>query len=102
MDESRILIIGSNGQLGKALQAQYPKAKAVDREQFDMTDWKVVSAYDWSGVDVILNAAVFANVDGAETPEGRVAAWKVNATGVGYLSKVAAEHDLTLVHVSSD
>lgn len=102
MDESRFLIIGAYGQLGKALQAKYPKAVAVDRDTFDMTDWDKLSGFDWSKVDVILNAAVFANVDAAETPEGRVAAWKVNATAVGYLAKIAAEHDLTLVHVSSD
>ena len=32
MDESRILIVGAYGQLGKALQAQYPGAIAVDRD----------------------------------------------------------------------
>jgi dTDP-4-dehydrorhamnose 3,5-epimerase/reductase len=94
--------VGAYGQLGKALVAKYPKATAVDRDTFDMTDWTMVEGYDWSKFDIILNAAVFANVDGAETPEGRVAAWGVNATGVGYLAKVAAAHDLTLVHVSSD
>lgn len=102
MDESRFLIIGAYGQLGKALQAKYPKAMAVDRDTFDMTDWGQLTKFDWSKFDVILNAAVFANVDAAETPEGRVAAWKVNATGVGYLAKLAAQHNLTLVHVSSD
>ncbi|HZM64614.1 MAG TPA: NAD(P)-dependent oxidoreductase [Candidatus Saccharimonadales bacterium] len=102
MDESRFLIIGAYGQLGKALQAKYPKAKAVDRDNFDMTDWEMLSKYDWSGVDVILNAAAYTNVDGAETPEGREAAWKINATGPGYLSKLASEHNITLVHVSSE
>lgn len=102
MDESRILIIGAYGQLGKALQVQYPKATAVDRDTFDMTDWPMLEAYDWSRFDVILNAAAYTNVDGAETPEGRTAAWKINAVAVGYLAKVAAAHDLTLVHVSSD
>ncbi len=102
MDESRILIIGAYGQLGKALQAKYPGAKAVDRDTFDMTDWDMISSYDWSGVDVILNAAAYTNVDGAETPEGRAAAWNVNAHAVGYLSKIAVLHDITLVHLSSD
>ncbi len=102
MDDSRFLIVGAYGQLGKALQAKYPKAIAVDRDQFDMTDWAMISKYDWSKVDVILNAAAFTNVDGAETPEGREAAWKVNAHALGYLAKVAAEHDIALVHVSSD
>jgi len=102
LDESRFLIVGANGQLGKALQAKYPKAVAVDRDALDITDWGALEAYDWSKVDVILNAAVFANVDGAETPEGREAAWKINAIGPSYLSKLATEHNLTFVHVSTD
>ena len=102
MDESHILIIGAYGQLGKALQAKYPKAKAVDRDTFDMTDWQMLAKYDWSKVDVVLNAAAYTNVDGAQTAEGRELAWQINATGPGYLSKLAAEHGFTLVHVSSE
>jgi len=102
MNDSEILIIGAKGQLGTALRAQYPKAVAVDRDEFDMTDWEVVKNHNWSKVKVIVNAAAYTNVDGAETDEGRPLAWKINATGVGYLSKVATEHDITLVHVSSD
>lgn len=102
MDSSRFLIIGAYGQLGKALQAKYPEATAVDRDSFDLTDWKSVSSYDWSKFDVVLNAAAYTNVDGAEAPEGRELAWKINAVGPGYLSKVANQHDLTIVHVSSE
>lgn len=102
MDESRVLIIGAYGQLGKALQTKYPKALTVDRDTFDMTDWDMVKNYDWSKVDVIINAAAFTNVDGAETDEGRPQAWKINAVACGYLSKVATEHELTLLHISSD
>lgn len=102
MKESRVLILGANGQLGKALQKRYPNAKAVDRDDLDITNWDALRAYDWSSVDTIINAAVYANVDGAETPEGREIAWQVNATAVGYLSRIATEHDLTLVHISSE
>ena len=102
MDESRILIIGAYGQLGKALQAKYPKALAVDRDTFDMTDWGMLSEYDWSKVDVIINAAAYTNVDEAETDEGRPLVWKINAAGPGYLSKIATEHNCTLVHLSTD
>lgn len=102
MDESRILIIGSNGQLGKALQARYPEATAVDRDDFDITDWQFVKSYDWSKFDIILNAAAYTNVDGAETLEGRRSAWLINAAGPGFLAKIAAVYDITLVHVSSE
>lgn len=102
MNNSKILIVGSNGQLGKALQLKYPNAPAVDRDYFDITDWSMIERYNWSNIDIILNAAAFTNVDGAETPAGRVDAWKIDATGVGYLAKIASKHDITLVHVSSD
>jgi dTDP-4-dehydrorhamnose 3,5-epimerase len=102
MDNSRILIVGAYGQLGKALHAKYPEATAVDRDTFDMTDWDMLKNYNWSRYDVVLNAAAYTAVDIAETTEGRPLAWKINATAVGYLAKVAAEHGMTLVHVSSD
>jgi dTDP-4-dehydrorhamnose reductase len=102
MDESKILITGANGQLGKALKARYPNAQAVDHGSLDLTNLDAVATYDWSKVDVILNAAAYTNVDGAETSEGRAAAWRINATAPGYLSKIAAQHNITLVHVSTD
>lgn len=102
MDETRILITGADGQLGKALQARYPKAIAANRTSLDITDWDALQQYGWSEVGVIINAAAYTKVDAAETPEGREAAWKVNAQAVGYLAKIAAEHDIVLVHVSSD
>jgi dTDP-4-dehydrorhamnose reductase len=102
MNEKGILIIGAKGQLGLALQAKYPHALAVDSDELDITDPEAVTAYDWSKVIVILNAAAYTNVDGAQSPEGRVAAWNINATSVGHLAQAALTHDLTLVHISTD
>ena len=50
----------------------------------------------------MLNAAAYTDVDGAETPDGRVAAWRANAIGPAVLARVAAAHGLTLVHLSSE
>lgn len=102
MDESSILIIGANGQLGKALQEKYPMATAVASSELDITDASAVMAYTWSPIKYILNAAAYTNVDGAESPEGRVTAWRVNALGVANLARVAAQHDITLVHISTE
>ncbi|HTE22511.1 MAG TPA: NAD(P)-dependent oxidoreductase [Candidatus Limnocylindria bacterium] len=102
MDDSKFFIVGANGQLGTALRAQYPQAQFADIDEMDITDRASVMGYDWSGVTHILNAAAYTNVDGAETAEGRMAAWKVNAAAVGYLAEVARQHDITLVHISSD
>lgn len=102
MDDSKIFIVGAGGQLGTALRAKYPGAKSADVNEMDITDRDSVLGYDWSNIEVILNAAALTNVDGAETPEGRVAAWKVNAQAVAHLVEAARAHDLTLVHVSTD
>jgi dTDP-4-dehydrorhamnose reductase len=103
MDDSRIFIVGAGGQLGTALRQQYPGAKFADVDQLDITDQKSVEAYDWSGIDIILNAAAYTNVDGAETPEGRVSAWNVNATAVKNLTHIAWKHQMkAIVHISTD
>jgi dTDP-4-dehydrorhamnose reductase len=102
MDDSSIFIVGANGQLGQALKAKYPGAQSADINELDITNAASVAGFDWSKVKVIFNAAAFTNVDGAETPEGRVSAWKVNAAAVGNLVRAAIKHDLTLVHVSTD
>ena len=54
---SDVLIVGAYGQLGKALVAKFPDAKAVDRDQLDITDWSALENFDWSGIKTILNAA---------------------------------------------
>lgn len=102
MDDSRIFIVGANGQLGTALRAQYPGAQFADINELDITSAQSVDAFDWSGIDAILNAAAFTNVDGAETAEGRVAAWSVNASAVANLVHACQKHGMTLVHISSD
>lgn len=102
MNDSEIFIVGANGQLGRALQKQYPGAQSADINELDITDKQSVDNFDWSNIKIILNAAAYTNVDSAETPEGRVSAWNVNAVAVGNLAAVAMKYDLTLVHVSTE
>lgn len=102
MNSKTFLIIGANGQLGQALQFQYPEAQAADIKELDITDKQSVEAFDWSNIKVILNAAAYTNVDGAETPEGQKAAQAVNGEAVKNLAAVAKQRDLTLVHISTD
>ena len=102
MNDNEIFIIGANGQLGTALRQQYPGAQYADRDELDITNQDSVDAFDWTGITTILNAAAWTNVDGAETDEGRIGAWAVNASAVVNLTRVAAKHDITLLHISSD
>lgn len=102
MNDSKFFIVGANGQLGTALRNQYPAAKFADIAELDITNPESVQDYDWTNIEVILNAAAYTNVDGAETAAGRVAAWKVNAEAVAHLTRVCREHNISLVHISSD
>lgn len=102
MDDSQVLVVGAYGQLGKALVARFPGAVAVDRDQLDITDPAALEAFDWSKIKFLLNAAAYTNVDGAETAQGRVAAWMINATAVANLARICIEHDITMVHISSE
>lgn len=102
MDAKKLLIIGANGQLGTALTEKYPEALSTDISELDITNKESVESYQWNDIDHIINAAAYTNVDGAETPEGRVLSWKINATSVGYLAKVASKNNISLIHVSTD
>lgn len=101
-DHTSTLIIGANGQLAKAMQQQYPNARAVGHNELDLCSAAAIANFDWSGIKTIINTAAYTNVDGAETAEGRAAAWRINAQAVGQLAHICSERDITLVHVSSD
>ncbi|WP_372727422.1 sugar nucleotide-binding protein [Nocardioides sp.] len=96
------LIIGCRGQLGRALQRDFPAADLVDLDELDVTDAAAVAAWPWHEYELVLNAAAHTAVDAAETPEGRVAAWAANAHAPATLARLATEHRFTLVHYSSD
>lgn len=101
MDDSKFFIVGANGQLGTALKEKYPNARFADINELDITNKKSVEEFNWSGIEVILNAAAYTNVDGAEG-DGRALAWSVNADAVANLVAVAARYDALLVHISTD
>ncbi len=101
-DGSTIIILGGNGQLGTALRQLYPKAKAGDSDMLDITDAHAVAAFDWSPYDVIVNAAAYTNVDGAESADGRRIAWAVNAVAPALLASTLSKLGKTFVHVSTD
>src|SRR5579883_669484 len=97
-----ILILGAKGQLGTALQAKYPEAQGVDLDQLDVADQASIDLFDWTNIEVVINAAAYTDVDGAETAEGRVMAWRANALGPANLVRAALHRNLTVVHISTD
>lgn len=97
-----VLILGANGQLGRALRRQFPDAVALDRSTLDVSDPDAVRDYRWDGVDVVLNAAAWTAVDAAEDPANHAAVRAVNADAVGYLARAVRTCGAVLVHVSSE
>ncbi|MGP9502562.1 sugar nucleotide-binding protein [Specibacter sp. AOP5-B1-6] len=105
MPPKKTLVLGADGQLGKALRAAYDGDASVEfaaRADFDLTADASHAVRDWKNYATIINAAAYTAVDTAETPEGRRAAWAINATAVAKLATTATAHGITLVHVSSD
>lgn len=108
MAPRRTLVTGCRGQLGRAVRALAEERGIAssfdfcDIDTFDMSDPAAYSRYDWDLYGTVINCGAYTAVDRAETPEGRVAAWKANATGPALLARTCTEHGVTLVHVSSD
>ena len=108
MAPRRTLVTGCNGQLGRAVRALAEERGLLgtfdfcDIDTFDFSDPEAYGQYDWDLYGTVINCGAYTAVDRAETPEGRVACWKANATGPALLARTCAEHGITLVHVSSD
>ena len=102
----RALVTGANGQLGRELMRTLPEAgftvTGVDLPEVSISDAERVAALPWDDIDVVINAAAWTNVDGAETPEGRRATWQANSTGPAILAREATAHGATMVHISTE
>lgn len=98
----KTVILGANGQLGRALRAKFPDAIALGRDDLDLTDGAAVRAFPWHDVGTIVNAAAMTAVDAAEATDGRRAAWSTNVDAVAHVVDGCRSHRITLVHVSSD
>ncbi|WP_028264823.1 sugar nucleotide-binding protein [Arthrobacter sp. MA-N2] len=105
MPAKKILVVGANGQLGKALRELYDgdaTAEFVGRADFDLSKEESFGGRNWRNYSTIINAAAYTAVDAAESADGRKAAWEANVAAVTRLARTAVEFDVTLVHISSD
>ena len=99
-----VLITGADGQLAHVLRARLAGEDcvvALTRAQLDLTSYDdVIKTVGEVRPDMIVNAAAYNDVDGAEDdPTGALA---VNAFGVRALAKAARSVGATLVHFSTD
>jgi len=100
----RILITGSNGQLGydctRLLTARHDLIPFSSRD-LDISDGSAVeAAMRATRPEVVLNCAAFTKVDACETETELAAA--VNTRGPQYLAEALARHGGHLIHISTD
>ena len=98
----RIVITGSNGQLGHELQRVLSdhQLTLLDTPGFDLTKPGVEEAIVTACPDVVIHAAAYTDVDGAEGKPERAMA--VNAAGTERVAKGAAAACARLLYLSTD
>ncbi|WP_373074037.1 dTDP-4-dehydrorhamnose reductase [Sulfurimonas sp.] len=100
-----ILVTGANGQLGseiKELSSEYENNYFfTDREELDISNEQAVKEYiNSNNIDVIINCAAYTAVDKAEDDQEN--ANNINHLAVKYLSEIAKEKSVNMIHVSTD
>lgn len=102
----KILITGSNGQLGRSLQKELAgdsniEAIFTDVEQLDITDREAVDRFIADNkIDIIINGAAYTAVDKAESDD--LTAARINTEAVGYIAESARKHGVKVIHISTD
>lgn len=103
---SRILILGKDGQLGRALQqefspSRYPNITLWGRQQLDLANLaQLEAALETHRPDLIINASAYTAVDAAETDVDL--AYRINCIAVGALARYCANYHVPLIHYSTD
>lgn len=96
----KVLVFGKSGQVAMELQ-RLADVIALDRTQADLSDpaacAKIITQ---TNADVVINAAAYTNVDGAEADEDM--ATLVNADAPAAMAQAAAARSLPFLHISTD
>lgn len=100
--KQRILILGANGQVGRALNMLAEgDVVALTRAEADLSKPQSLrGVIDSIQPDVILNAAAYTAVDKAEEEEAL--ATVINGEAPGVLAEIAVKRNIPLVHYSTD
>ncbi|MCI4644315.1 MAG: dTDP-4-dehydrorhamnose reductase [Hyphomonadaceae bacterium] len=106
MNNTRILTLGRSGQMAQALAAMAAGRSDIEmvclgRPDIDLAQPEsLLRAIHRHQPDIIINAAAYTNVDGAETETSL--AQEANATAPRQLAVLAAEAGCPLIHLSTD
>lgn len=100
-----VMLIGANGQLGSDLQESllYNNFEliALTHADLDICDEVMIkNIFNQADVDVVVNASAYTNVDKAE--DDKENAYLINAYGPKILASYCAQHNLPLIHISTD
>lgn len=100
----KVLIIGSEGQLGSELRKTCPSEislTALDYPEVDLCDKEsIYRCIKKVSPDWVINAAAYTAVDLAETEQEK--AWDINCKGVRHLASAVKEEGGRLVQISTD
>lgn len=99
----KAFITGANGQLGLALQRIAPNSVevvALGRSVLDIADPAAVEHALKDGADVLINAAAYTDVEGAERNASE--AFRINSEGAANLATACAARGVRFIHVSTD
>ena len=101
---TRVLLLGAGGMLGRDLQAMSPARIVLipaSHHDVEVTDQaSVEQAVVAARPDVVINAAAYTDVDGAETDRERAHA--VNGLAPGIIGHAAARAGAAVIHYSTD
>lgn len=101
----RILVTGSNGQLGNEIKRQSRESGQefifTNAAELDITNKKQVEEYiSQSKPDFLINCAAYTNVEKAEDDES--SARRINALAPGYLAESCDRHNVKMIQISTD
>ncbi len=100
----KIVLFGREGQAGTALLprlAELGTVTALDQGEVDLVDALAVrTCLDGISPDLVVNAAAYTNVDGAQSH--RELAFALNAEAPRIMAEWSARHSAALVHFSTD
>lgn len=100
-NDRRLLVTGAGGQLGTALRSLHPDGMFLSKADLDVTDDEaVLAAVEDYEPEVIVHAAAWTHVDGAEAQP--VEARAVNVGGTTAVVRAASKVDALVVYPSTD
>ncbi len=100
----RILVTGATGQIGSATAKRLSSCASViatDRRTLDLSAPDAIAAtLDKIAPELVINAAAYTAVDRSE--QEPALAQSINALGPGAMAQWCANHDVPLIHFSTD